>query len=369
MKLEYLNALKGIAILGVILVHSPILFEGISPYIQFATQPGKLGCQLFFLLSGYLMVYSWTRAYNPDNFFNSYLIFIKKRFVSIAPIYILAVLFYQLFSLFVTKIVGVEFFYNIVHDPISIILNVLILNGIDCKNFNSVVPGGWFIGTIMLFYFLFPFINMLYNFFHKKFGVIVLYWLPIIACIISFFIQAYIAYKYNTWDFSRRGTFLYYSILNQLPCMLVGVSLAYGDKYSYLNRLSLTTYIIKIGILFLTVVFVYFYFRNNGFISVFFPLLVSYTFFFLFCAFKYYFFKLPTFLAKSLLKWGKISYAAYFSNFLGTMMIGWFFSLMFKELNPNIYYFVLLLPMFIITYYIASPIDKMLDWFSFKLNK
>lgn len=367
MKLDYLNALKGLAIIGVVLVHSPIQFEGISPYIQFATQPGKLGCQLFFLISGYLMVGSWERTVAKQSGFQAYLSFIKKRALSIAPVFILAILFYQLFSLFVTETLGESFFYNIVHDPYSIILNILLLNGLDVINFNSIVPGGWFIGTIMLFYIIFPFIYAIYSYLYEKMNVSAFYIIPIFAVALSFVIQYYIAFKFNTWDFSKRGTFLYYSIINQLPCMLVGITIAFKDKKMKLQRMPLWRCSSLFSILFCISIFVYFYFRKSGVVTIFFPLLISFSYYYLFLLFKYYFGNFPKFLIKLLLPWGKISYAAYFSNFIGTMMVGWLFSILFSNFNPNLWYFILLVPMFLVTYYLALPINRMLDWFSSKI--
>jgi len=49
------------------------------------------------------------------------------------------------------------------------------------------------------------------------------------------------------------------------------------------------------------------------------------------------------------------------------MMVGWLFSILFSNFNPNLWYFILLVPMFLVTYYLALPINRMLDWFSSKI--
>ena len=132
--LQYITFLKGLAILGVILVHAPQLIKEINPLIREFLHAGAFGCQLFFVL--------------------------KKRYLSIAPIYILFILFYQIISYYIATF-NVEPFYKISHNPLSILANIFLLNGLDYQAFNNIVPGGWFIGTIFLFYLLFPLIYKL----------------------------------------------------------------------------------------------------------------------------------------------------------------------------------------------------------------
>lgn len=59
--LQYITFLKGLAILGVILVHAPQLIKEINPLIREFLHAGAFGCQLFFVISGFLAVKSWER--------------------------------------------------------------------------------------------------------------------------------------------------------------------------------------------------------------------------------------------------------------------------------------------------------------------
>lgn len=154
--LRYISFLKGVAIIGVVLVHSHQLIHGVDKIIRELLHVGAFGCQLFFVVSGFLMVASWERLLSKYNgtVSKAYKEFIKKRYLSIAPIYILFILFYQIVSYCIGAL-DIDSFYRISHAPLSVLANVFLLHGLDYVNFNHVVPGGWFIGTIFLFIYCF----------------------------------------------------------------------------------------------------------------------------------------------------------------------------------------------------------------------
>lgn len=104
--LQYITFLKGLAILGVILVHAPQLIKEINPLIREFLHAGAFGCQLFFVISGFLAVKSWERLLakyenSTEKNRTTYKTFLKKRYLSIAPIYILFILFYQIISYYI----------------------------------------------------------------------------------------------------------------------------------------------------------------------------------------------------------------------------------------------------------------------------
>lgn len=125
--LQYITFLKGLAILGVILVHAPQLIKEINPLIREFLHAGAFGCQLFFVISGFLAVKSWERLLakyenSTEKNRTTYKTFLKKRYLSIAPIYILFILFYQIISYYIATF-NVEPFYKISHNPLSILAN------------------------------------------------------------------------------------------------------------------------------------------------------------------------------------------------------------------------------------------------------
>lgn len=121
--LQYITFLKGLAILGVILVHAPQLIKEINPLIREFLHAGAFGCQLFFVISGFLAVKSWERLLakyenSTEKNRTTYKTFLKKRYLSIAPIYILFILFYQIISYYIATF-NVEPFYKISHNPLN----------------------------------------------------------------------------------------------------------------------------------------------------------------------------------------------------------------------------------------------------------
>lgn len=250
--LQYITFLKGLAILGVILVHAPQLIKEINPLIREFLHAGAFGCQLFFVISGFLAVKSWERLLakyenSTEKNRTTYKTFLKKRYLSIAPIYILFILFYQIISYYIATF-NVEPFYKISHNPLSILANIFLLNGLDYQAFNNIVPGGWFIGTIFLFYLLFPLIYKLYRYI-KTYNPRLLFLLPLGGVIVSAIFQTGIFFIIGDWTLSKPGSFTYYSIINQLPCMLIGVTLNYYLKNTKLSKNNLLLCFICLGLI------------------------------------------------------------------------------------------------------------------------
>lgn len=159
---DYIDAVRGLAFLGVLLTHVSSVggqFPG-----EWMWRCGFYGVQLFFLASAITLCYSMESRKSKDS--SPTLFFYLRRFFRIAPMYWLAIVLY----------------WSIPFEPIrsdwlrpcapvggpglqDFILNALFLNGWNFSAFNSVVPGGWSIGVEMTFYAVFPlcfyFINSL----------------------------------------------------------------------------------------------------------------------------------------------------------------------------------------------------------------
>jgi exopolysaccharide production protein ExoZ len=92
-KLDWVQALRGIAALMVVICHTRDNLLG-TPFESFATTfmlPGAMGVDLFFLVSGFIMVYT-TR--NTDGSVHYTLDFMAKRIARVWPVYaVLALLF------------------------------------------------------------------------------------------------------------------------------------------------------------------------------------------------------------------------------------------------------------------------------------
>ena len=200
---------KGVAIIMVIFTHSHQMFD-ISQEIRWIPMFCQMGCQLFFSLSCFLSCLSFDR--NRSGYFT----YLKRRLKSISIGYWLAIL--MSVSLAAISIIATDKnIFNTSTNPIDILENIFFIHGIDPIGGanNNVVKGGWFIGTLVILYVLFP---LFYNLYTKtKYGS----YLPIVLFVICFCLLSYINLQ-NTEYVVHRNSFLYFSFVNQLPSFLVG---------------------------------------------------------------------------------------------------------------------------------------------------
>lgn len=153
-KLDYIDALRGIAILMVVMHHTAQQGTVIMPhFLSVLLSLGTRGVQLFFIASAFTLFRSYnTRISGKKNEKRNFFI---RRFYRIAPIYYLGILYYT-----VTFIFKLPFWLGTqpAISLFSFISNIIFLHGISPFWINSLVPGGWSIGVEMMFYLLFPFI-------------------------------------------------------------------------------------------------------------------------------------------------------------------------------------------------------------------
>lgn len=360
-KISFINWLKGVAILGVILVHSPQKIIGLHQYVLELVHFGAFGCQLFFLISGYLMVSSWSKLLR-SGISNPYWVFIKRRFLSIAPIYFLFIIFYQLFFRGMA-LLGIQPIFPITHTPYSIALNFLLLQGVDIVNFNNVVPGGWFIGTIWIFYLIFPLLYKLYKQIEIHGGNVIIIF-PTIIWGVSFLAQYIIRSQVGDWSLSRPGTYLYYSLLNQLPCMAIGMTLHKIKFSTLLMKYSMLIFLMS----FSSVVILYYVFRLDYWFFIFIPLLLSISFVFLWAALK----RIEcnssgkSYILRILDFCGRYSYSAYYTNFIACWIMPWLIQFLIAPngfSSPYLFYGIILIPIFLSTFIMVKPVDSIISKF------
>jgi peptidoglycan/LPS O-acetylase OafA/YrhL len=153
-KLEFIDALRGLAILGVIMVHT--LAHGTSNpsgKIGIMISSGSNGVQLFFLASAFTLFLSFKNRSSKEAF--PIRNFFVRRFFRIAPMYYLGISYYLLQDGY-----GPRFWLgDATHiTPLNIISNFTFLHGFNPYWVNSLVPGGWSIGIEMTFYAVLPFL-------------------------------------------------------------------------------------------------------------------------------------------------------------------------------------------------------------------
>lgn len=90
-EIEWIQALRGIAALLVVICHARIVLRGThwEPFTERALTPGALGVDLFFMISGFIMVHTTQKS---DGSVRYTIAFLIKRFARIWPVYVVAVI-------------------------------------------------------------------------------------------------------------------------------------------------------------------------------------------------------------------------------------------------------------------------------------
>ncbi|MFH0997434.1 MAG: acyltransferase [Pseudomonadota bacterium] len=150
-KYAFIDALRGLAILGVILVHSSQSVAPSNAKLLWFMREGARGVQLFFVTSALTLCMSWMNRSSHENFpiRNFYI----RRFFRIAPMFYIAILTYIFvngFSPAYWSPNGIAWWFV----PVT----AAFLHGFHPETITSVVPGGWSIAVEMSFYFILPFL-------------------------------------------------------------------------------------------------------------------------------------------------------------------------------------------------------------------
>jgi peptidoglycan/LPS O-acetylase OafA/YrhL len=146
---EFLDSLRGIAIAGVLLIHSSQMVPDLPARLQHFGAFGFRGVHLFFIVSALTLSLVMSQGTVPKAL--SLRSFYIRRFFRIAPMFYLAALAYL-----ALRRAGVMDLAKVPVGPIDIASTFLFLHGLVPHAINNVVPGGWSIAAEALFYLLFP---------------------------------------------------------------------------------------------------------------------------------------------------------------------------------------------------------------------
>jgi peptidoglycan/LPS O-acetylase OafA/YrhL len=197
-----LDALRGIAVLGVVLVHSAGLMGTEIPLpaaIRNVAFSGARGVALFFLVSAFTLFLSHDNRKDEQSPTRNFFI---RRFFRLAPMFYLANLLPCL--LVRTALVG----------PKVILLSLLFINGLSPATIHSGAIGGWSVTDEAIFYFSLPFL-----FFKIKSLKEAVIWLLAGTGIAFVYVHLLSRIYPQYWDY-----FAYYSFPAQSPAFLMGIT-------------------------------------------------------------------------------------------------------------------------------------------------
>lgn len=202
MRLQWIDALRGFAVLGIILVHTD--YSNMPWFIQAVSIEGARGVQLFFILSGFSVFYS-LKYLHPNEGAKAFLI---RRFFRIAPLLYVAIFFYREIS-----------YYREPPSLQSTFVSVFFLNGLNPYQINGAIPGGWVIAVEMLFYALVP---LIYYKIKDIYHIIVAISIAIVFdCVLAAMLETHpLIDNMELWN-----TFLFKWLPNQISIFLLGIAL------------------------------------------------------------------------------------------------------------------------------------------------
>ncbi|MBI3232673.1 MAG: acyltransferase [Bacteroidetes bacterium] len=227
-KLDYIDSLRGLAIIGVVAIHASKYGTFVVPeIIQRIVEHGARGVQLFFIASAFTLFYSFDYRIKSEK--NPVRNFFIRRFFRIAPMYYMGILYYIW-----QDGLGARYALGDM-DHISagnIISNFFFLHGLNPYWITSLVPGGWSISVEMMFYLLLP---IVYNGIKNINHAFIFFMITLVlrkALALAFVSHPQIAFE-RLWD-----EFLFFYFPSQLPIFSLGILMYFVIKDNGFQNIS-----------------------------------------------------------------------------------------------------------------------------------
>lgn len=245
-KFAYIDALRGLAILGVLMAHCGQ--HGRNTYPQLIVSiisNAQHGVQLFFIVSALTLFMSMKERSNSEKY--PYLNFFIRRFFRIAPLFYVAILYYLWeYGLgpryWLGDALGISIY--------NIIASATFTNGLNPYWINSLVPGGWTIAVEMTFYLFLP---LLYKTVKNLKSALLL---TIVVSVISKLLHHVLYNKVLISDVNLWREYLHMYFPSQLPTFLIGVVLFYliGDQRC--NSGNARSFFLSCALLIISILFI-----------------------------------------------------------------------------------------------------------------
>lgn len=323
--LGFIDALRGVAILMVIITHVSPATPNVSDLITSLCSYGRMGVQLFFVLSAFTLCLTYAGRMNEPYSVSKFYI---RRCLRIAPMYYLGILFYSGLLIFERGFESANY--------AKIIWHFSLLHGLNMGAFNDVVPGGWSIGVEFLFYLIFPFIFKMVHGSLRAMSIAL-----VISIFLSLVLYSYLVFYagVNVHAYSLG----YWNFINQAPVFIVGFLLYFNFFNAKKEHSTIVLCLLFFGA---TIVSLVLYLLKPLFATVFIPVASAISFYALACLFSRY-----GFLAHRVLREiGKVSFSMYLIHFfVMDIVIGFGFNV----LAPNVQLLVNYCVVTLMTYCIA----------------
>ena len=242
-KFDYIDALRGIAILLVILIHTGQKILNLPQYASWIVTSGRFGVQLFFIISAFTLFLSLEKRFKIEkspikNFF-------IRRFFRIAPLFYIAIIFYAIFfTYFPFRGFNLK----------DIISSFFFLNTVIPSTINEIPPGVWSISVEVFFYLLLPF--LFFRIKTLKKAILFFIFSIIVSVFINFLVLNLSPIFLPNFDkFLLKIEFLYYWIFNQLPIFALGIITFFVIKEKISRKTKITLSISAFILILLLILF------------------------------------------------------------------------------------------------------------------
>ena len=207
-KKDYIDAVRGWAIIFVITCHVGGMFAEMPHPIKKLTNFGWHGVQLFFLASAVTLLMSWHRQAKVDGATLRH--FFLRRFLRIAPMYYIGAIIYFYFlppasGLDLAQALRALTFVNAWHP-----------DWLPTTGNWMVVPGGWSIGVEFTFYLVFPALALLCTTLARSIVFLVL------SIALAVLMEPIGQSVFQDYGDAATSTFLYFWFFNQFPIFALG---------------------------------------------------------------------------------------------------------------------------------------------------
>lgn len=234
-KYQYIDSLRGLAILLVIFVHSSMMTnfilyvvgisQALEPLQKFIFN-GQYGVQLFFIASSFTLMLSYHNRINEPNRTRNFFI---RRFFRIAPMYYCAI------AIAVAKTIYEAGYLDIPWG--GMLSSMFFINSLFPKYSNNFVPGGWSVSIEFIFYFLMPYLCTKITNLNKA----------LLFVILSLLFSTITCHFLRLW---YNDDFVYYSIFSQLPIFALGI-FAYYLVSDNNKEIKKSTWLLLCGTIFI----------------------------------------------------------------------------------------------------------------------
>ena len=212
-KLDYIDAVRGIAVLMVLFVHTLNFLDttNLNHFFRIITEQGRMGVQLFYMASAFTLFYSISQRADKFGFF-------IRRIFRIAPMFYIATIFYFVFYTIYPN-PNIEAASSDAFTFLNLFSHLTFLHALSPYWINTIVPGGWSVAVEMLFYLLVPTVYFIY----KRYGVNFLYISLASTTAISWIFNYGIVSLFSSDLPKYWPAFLYYNFFTQLPIFILGM--------------------------------------------------------------------------------------------------------------------------------------------------